>query len=84
MVYGTKYYGVMEANYSICLVHLLTAWLGPGMWRMRVPLPLPGLLGTDASEQEQSLARPLCAPIGACWCTLCCSVPTFHHLRRTD
>lgn len=52
MMYGTRYYGVMEANYSICLVHLISALAGPGVWRLAVPLPPPlaPWLGTHASE----------------------------------
>ena len=42
MVYGTRFYGVLEANYSICAVHLLTYCFGPAMWRLG--LPVPGLL----------------------------------------
>lgn len=41
MMYGNKWYGVLEANYSICAVHLLSAALGLRFWQTQVPLPRP-------------------------------------------
>ena len=60
-MYGTRFYGVLEANYSICATHLVTFLLGPAFWRERIPLALPlattsrglllgGHLGPDISE----------------------------------
>jgi ethanolaminephosphotransferase len=39
MVYGNRYYGVLEANYSICAVHIATAVWGAALWRAPAPLP---------------------------------------------
>ncbi|KAJ9522082.1 hypothetical protein QJQ45_005203 [Haematococcus lacustris] len=39
MVYGTAHYGVLEANYSICATHLLSAAGGLAFWRQRLSLP---------------------------------------------
>ena len=53
-VYGTRYYGVLEANYAICAVHLISAVLGTSFWRMTLPpnmlAVLGPLLGQQASE----------------------------------
>ena len=39
MVYGTRLYGVLEANYSICIVHLVNWAFGPQVWRLEIPIP---------------------------------------------
>jgi len=44
MLYGNPYFGVMEGNYSIAAVHLLTAALGPRFWHW--PLVTTGPTGT--------------------------------------
>ncbi len=53
-VYGTRYYGVLEANYVICMVHLTSAAMGTGFWKMTLPpnmlAVLGPLLGQQASE----------------------------------
>ncbi|KAF5843458.1 CDP-Ethanolamine:DAG ethanolamine phosphotransferase [Dunaliella salina] len=41
MMYGTKYYGVLEANYCICIVHIISAIWGLSFWRTLLPLPEP-------------------------------------------
>ncbi len=41
MMYGNACYGVLEANYSICAVHLLSAALGLRFWRAELTLPAP-------------------------------------------
>jgi phosphatidylglycerophosphate synthase len=45
MLYGNDYYGVLEANYSIALVHILTAIFGPGIWQVNCSALLPLDLG---------------------------------------
>jgi hypothetical protein len=54
MMYGTRLYGVLEANYSICAVHLITFALGPAVWATRLPVPAAAqsLLGPSISECE--------------------------------
>ena len=39
MVYGNRFCGVLEANYSMCSVHLATWVFGPSMWDIDVPVP---------------------------------------------
>lgn len=34
MLYGSRYFGVVEANYAIALIHLVTFALGPSLWRL--------------------------------------------------
>jgi len=34
MLYGNEFYGVLECNYSIAAIHVLTAVAGPLFWRM--------------------------------------------------
>ncbi|GAX76340.1 hypothetical protein CEUSTIGMA_g3786.t1 [Chlamydomonas eustigma] len=57
MVYGTRFYGVLEANYSICVVHLVTGLFGPAIWRHHVAFPtvFQGLLGDGMSLADLSL-----------------------------
>lgn len=43
MMYGTRLYGVLEANYSICAVHLVSWAFGASIWAAE--LPLPGFAG---------------------------------------
>jgi len=38
-VYGTRYYGVLEANYAICATHLVNFFVGSAAWRYVVALP---------------------------------------------
>lgn len=33
MLYGNSYYGVLEANYCIAALHLVTFFAGPALWR---------------------------------------------------
>uniref|UniRef100_A0A7R9VBS8 CDP-alcohol phosphatidyltransferase n=1 Tax=Chlamydomonas euryale TaxID=1486919 RepID=A0A7R9VBS8_9CHLO len=42
MMYGTRLYGVLEANYSICIVHLASWALGPKVWAVTLPMPFVG------------------------------------------
>ena len=47
--------GVLEANYSICVVHLLSAAFGLRLWRMELPLPL--LLHRLADQLATSVSQ---------------------------
>lgn len=42
LMYSDGYFGVLEANYTLAGIMLLTGWLGPGMWHT----PLTALLPT--------------------------------------
>mmetsp|Transcript_21555 Transcript_21555/g.59751 ORF Transcript_21555/g.59751 Transcript_21555/m.59751 type:complete len:440 (+) Transcript_21555:86-1405(+) len=75
MMYGTKYYGVLEANYCICIVHIISAVWGLSFWRTLLPLPEPlvsilrsvllavaglaGRLGVEGEEMASSCARSI-------------------------
>eukprot|EP00879_Flechtneria_rotunda_P007428 GHRR01007792.1.p1 GENE.GHRR01007792.1~~GHRR01007792.1.p1 ORF type:complete len:237 (+),score=48.01 GHRR01007792.1:315-1025(+) len=41
MLYGNEYYGVLECNYTLALVHVVTFLLGPCFWREPVMHYLP-------------------------------------------
>ena len=41
MLYGNSYYGVLEANYCIAALHLVTFIAGPQRWRMPATAVLP-------------------------------------------
>lgn len=43
MLYGNSFYGVLEANYSISAIHILTYIAGPAFWRQTVGELLPQL-----------------------------------------
>ena len=36
LFYGTKYWGITEANYLLVLLHTATGFLGPSIWRADV------------------------------------------------
>ena len=36
LFYGTKYWGITEANYLLVLLHIMTGVLGPDIWRADV------------------------------------------------
>ena len=47
LFHGNKYWGITEANYLLVLLHCITGYLGPAMWRadvaamLDVKLPFP-------------------------------------------
>ena len=41
MLYGNSYYGVLEANYCIAAVHVITYVVGPQLWRTPATKILP-------------------------------------------
>lgn len=40
LFYGTKYWGITEANYVLVLLHCMTGFFGPGMWLADVAVML--------------------------------------------
>lgn len=36
LFYGNKYWGITEANYLLVLLHIMTGYLGPSIWRADV------------------------------------------------
>lgn len=45
MLYGNSFYGVLEANYCIAALHLVTFAAGPQLWRLPASAALPPFLG---------------------------------------
>ena len=49
LLYGNGWFGVMEANYALAVVHLLVYFFGVGMWTKTLneilPLELPITVG---------------------------------------
>lgn len=45
MLYGNEYYGVLECNYTLALVHLLTFFVGQEFWRSQITDYLPAVAG---------------------------------------
>jgi hypothetical protein len=41
MLYGNSYYGVLEANYCIAALHIVTFLAGPQLWRTPATAVLP-------------------------------------------
>lgn len=41
MLYGNSFYGVLEANYCIAALHLITFAVGPQLWRLPATTVLP-------------------------------------------
>jgi hypothetical protein len=41
MVYGNEYFGVMECNYSLAAVHIVTAIIGPEVYQEQLAHYLP-------------------------------------------
>ena len=66
MVYGTRYYGVLEANYSICATHLATALLGSGFWKRRITPVLSGSILARITNPSISKSRGHLASNHAC------------------
>jgi ethanolaminephosphotransferase len=52
MLYGNDYYGVLEANYSIALIHFITMLTGPGVWLASVSQYLPFQLGFEILTRD--------------------------------
>ncbi len=55
MLYGNSFYGVLEANYSICLIHLITGIVGPQLWQKQLVELLPMVKGTGAESYSKWL-----------------------------
>ena len=62
MVYGTRLYGVLEANYSICIVHLINWAFGPQVWRMEIPI-----LGLEVGGELAALIGPSVCEFAGWW-----------------
>lgn len=45
MLYGNEYYGVLECNYTLALVHLVTFVLGQEFWRAPLTKFVPAAAG---------------------------------------
>lgn len=62
MLYGNSFYGVLEANYSISAIHILTYFVGPQLWREQVTTLVPALAGVTqlagVSEWRWGCPRP--------------------------
>lgn len=43
MLYGNSFYGVLECNYTLALVHVIAACVGPAFWRRPLTSLLPFL-----------------------------------------
>lgn len=60
MVYGNGWFGILEANYALVIIHLITAVYGPGLWVQHIPLPanimqaLPAALQPAAADLSKS------------------------------
>jgi hypothetical protein len=69
MKYGNQYYGVLECNYTLALVHVITFVLGPGFWRSPATdyLPIPALQGWSEWTLLQQQQRDGSAET-ASWC----------------
>jgi ethanolaminephosphotransferase len=65
MLYGNSFYGVLECNYTLALVHVLTFFAGPEFWRSPVTdyLPVKQLKGwrewPASLSEKQSTAQHL-------------------------
>lgn len=57
MLYGNSYYGVLEANYCIAALHLVTFFVGPWLWRVPATdiIPLKQLEGVRESAGGLSM-----------------------------
>jgi hypothetical protein len=50
MLYGNEYFGVLECNYSLAAVHLVTAFVGPQFYEKKVGTYLDLPIVKDWSE----------------------------------
>jgi hypothetical protein len=59
MKYGNQYYGVLECNYTLAMVHVLTFILGPAFWRSPATnyLPIAALEGWSEWQAQQHVEQ---------------------------
>ena len=50
LIYGTGWYGVMEGNYTLAIIHLLVYVFGVGMWTRTLNEILPFELPISVGE----------------------------------
>ena len=55
MMYGDGFIGVLEANYSLAVAHLLAFFMGPGIWSLQVNHWLPVRIESPVCECSSSL-----------------------------
>ena len=52
LIYGTGWYGVMEGNYTLAIIHLLVYVFGVGMWTRTLNEILPFDLPVSVGEPD--------------------------------
>lgn len=74
MLYGNEYFGVLECNYSLAAVHVVTAIIGPEVYQEQLIKFLPFLKDVvffkDLSEQQHMVSR-VQKSLQVCCCSLC-------------
>lgn len=63
MLYGNQYFGVLECNYSLAAVHVVTAIIGPEIYQdqLRYYVPIVGQLPLPAFLREISESQGVTA-----------------------
>lgn len=57
MLYGNSYYGVLEANYCIAALHIVTFIVGPQLWRTPATDVLPLKMLEGVRERRRAGRR---------------------------